>query len=397
MRVRDVSTALAVTTAVATAAGAAPLGAQEWRASAQAGRIRSSLDPVAAERLALGLQYDAATTGLRLTGGVPLRPEEPWIVGASGWTRLAVRGPGAARGFVAGVDLAGTAFLSMDRAADPAMPAPSPFPNPLRPTPAPMPGPDRSGHAFAGQAMPVLGYEGARLQLHARGGVSHYAATFGGQRADRTVQLADLQLTLAPSTAVAVVPVVRHFRASGEPAALFAGVSAVSGTARGSAWGSVGQWVGGPGSGMPWALGARVPLHARVALEGAARRDTYDPLYLQPAQTSWSVGLSVRVGGRGRTAMPPAPVPAAYTDGRATLRLPARAAAAQPRIAGDFNDWTPAPMTRDGAYWTFAVAVPPGVYHYAFVDAEGRWFVPEGTPGRKDDGMGGHVAVVVIR
>jgi hypothetical protein len=38
----------------------------------------------------------------------------------------------------------------------------------------------------------------------------------------------------------------------------------------------------------------------------------------------------------------------------------------------------------------------PGVYHYAFVAEDGTWFVPESVPGRQDDGMGGHVAVLVV-
>jgi len=54
-------------------------------------------------------------------------------------------------------------------------------------------------------------------------------------------------------------------------------------------------------------------------------------------------------------------------------------------------------MEREGDDWTYTVAVPRGVYSYAFVGADGAWFVPEGVPGRKDDGMGGHVAVVVVR
>ena len=68
-----------------------------------------------------------------------------------------------------------------------------------------------------------------------------------------------------------------------------------------------------------------------------------------------------------------------------------------PSIAGDFNAWKPAPMERDGDRWVYTVAVTPGVYNYAFVDADGTWFVPEGLPGRKSDGMGGFVAVVVVR
>jgi hypothetical protein len=164
-----------------TVAAPGPLQAQEWRASALTGRIRSSLDPVAAERLSLGVQYDGPTTGLRLAGGVPLRAEEAWTGAASAWTRLAAR----RQGLLAGVDVAGSALLSVDRA-----PAPDDvrrptglLPDPFDPS-VPTHG-DRSGHAFAGQAMPVVGYEGARVQLHARAGISRYTATRGEQRAER--------------------------------------------------------------------------------------------------------------------------------------------------------------------------------------------------------------------
>jgi len=38
----------------------------------------------------------------------------------------------------------------------------------------------------------------------------------------------------------------------------------------------------------------------------------------------------------------------------------------------------------------------PGVYHYTFRSATGEWFVPVSTAGRRDDGMGGFVAVLVV-
>ncbi|HEY0969806.1 MAG TPA: glycogen-binding domain-containing protein [Gemmatimonadales bacterium] len=378
----------ALANALGIAALAGPLAGQEWRASALGGRIRSSLDPAASERLVLGLQYDGPATGLRLSGGVPLRAEEPWSGAASAWTRLAAR----RQGFLAGVDVAGSALLSVDRAADGVRRPTGLLPDPFDPS-APVRG-DRSGHAFAAQAMPVVGYEGARVQLHARAGVSRYSATFGDQRAVRSVQLADLQVTLAPTASLALVPVIRHFRAADEDPSLYAGVSAVTTSRLGSLWASVGRWSGGAGEGTPWSVGGRLPLHALVSLEGAVRHDTFDPLYLQPTQTSWSVGLSVRLGGAARSIAPP--VPAAYVDGRATVRLPASDARTQPSIAGDFNGWAPAPMTREGDHWTYTVALSPGVYHYAFVGGDGTWFVPEGVPGRRDDGMGGHVAVLVV-
>ena len=38
----------------------------------------------------------------------------------------------------------------------------------------------------------------------------------------------------------------------------------------------------------------------------------------------------------------------------------------------------------------------PGVYRYSFRSESGEWFVPESTPGRRPDGMGGFVAVLVV-
>jgi hypothetical protein len=54
-------------------------------------------------------------------------------------------------------------------------------------------------------------------------------------------------------------------------------------------------------------------------------------------------------------------------------------------------------MQRSGNHWVYTVALKPGVYNYAFVDPNGDWFVPEKHPGRKQDGMGGEVAVLVVR
>ena len=363
----------------------ATLAAQEWRASAQAGRIRSALDPAPSESFTLGLQYDDPTADLRLTGGIPVRSGDPLRGGASAWKRLSMH----RRGVLAGLDLAGNAFLAADRSGQQANPLPFPFDPPSSTRT------DRSGHAFAGQVMPVLGYEQSAFQLQMRAGVSRYAAKFGDQRSDRSLRLADLTLTVTPTSSFAIVPVLQRYQASGEAAAVFTGVSAVTASTVGSLSASVGRWAGGRSEGTPWSVGGRVSLPPRVSLDGAVRRDTFDPLSLQAAQTSWSIGLSVLTSGRARPVAPP--VPAAYVDGRATIRLPVSATNTRPSIAGDFNAWQPAPMEREGDHWAYRVAVTPGVYNYAFVNADGTWFVPEGVPGRKDDGMGGFVAVVVVR
>jgi hypothetical protein len=53
-------------------------------------------------------------------------------------------------------------------------------------------------------------------------------------------------------------------------------------------------------------------------------------------------------------------------------------------------------MTLAGGEWTATLVLPRGVYRYAFRRPDGSWFVPEGTPGRTDDGMGGAAAVLVV-
>jgi hypothetical protein len=373
----------------AIAAGVAfplPASSQEWHLSAQAGRIRSVLDPSAeaSQSFVLGLRYDDPAAGLRFAAGVPGRSNEALWGGVSGWKRSTLR----AGGFRAGFDVAGNAFVTLDRSQQPSTPLPGPFnpPQPLTST--------RTGHAFGGQVLPVAGFEAEKWQLHARAGISRYAATFDEQTLRRNVRLADLQVTLLPTSSIAIIPVVQRSQAPGEGAATYAGVSTLVVAASGSLWGAIGQWSTASPVGTPWSAGARLRLHPLVALEASARHDAFDPLYLQPAQTSWSMGVSLQLSRR-RSVKPP--VPAAYVNGQATIRLPVSVSKTQPSIAGDFNDWKPAPMQRAGDQWTYVVAVTPGVYNYAFVTAGGEWFVPETVAGRKSDGMGGHVAVLVVR
>ena len=366
-----------------------PLPAQDWHLSAQAGRIRSVLDPASAasESFALGLRFDDPNAGLRVSAGIPGNSNEALWGSIGGWKRLAPR----FGGFRAGIDVAGNAFLTMDRGE-----SNIPVPGPLQPPGAPVaPSVDRTGHALAGQALPVVGYESPRWQVHARAGLSRYVSEFNAQRRDRSVRLADVQLTLMPASSVALVPVVQRYEADAGEASMYAGVSAIAASSVGMAWGSIGHWTSDDAIGTPWSAGGKLRLHPLVSLELGARHDAFDPLYLQPAQTSWSMGLSFKLGGRAHSVRPP--VPAAYVDGRATIKLPVSASKQQPSIAGDFNDWKPAPMQRNGNHWSYVVSLAPGVYNYAFVTSGGEWFVPESVAGRKSDGMGGHVAVLVVR
>ena len=139
--------------------------------------------------------------------------------------------------------------------------------------------------------------------------------------------------------------------------------------------------------------GRGVSLGARTTLWGSVRQEAPDPLYWNPSRRTWSVGLTQRLG---RIPAPLVPV-SASPAGTVVVRLPAGdAPAGAVSIAGDFNNWQPAPMQREGGDWIVRLPLTPGVYHYTFRSANGDWFVPPSTAGRRDDGMGGYVAVLVV-
>lgn len=361
----------------------APAAGQQWSIEAHGGRIRSALDPAAArsETFMVGLRYDDAHTAFRISGGIPTMSSQPLWGAINAGKRLTLR-----RGnLVAGMDLAAHGFLLHDR-VDRTRQVPGLLGSTLESAPS------LSGHALAGHAMPLVGFESGRFQAHARAGISHYFSDLGDRR-ERTVRLADAQITFAPTSSIAFTPTLRHFAAD-EAAYTYAGLSAVAARGPASLWGTIGHWLATEQPATPWAAGASLRVFERATLHASARRDAFDPLYLNPPQTAWSLGLSVLLG---RPTAPSAPVPAAYSNGLATIRLPLSQSPAATSIAGDFNGWKPQPMQRTREHWTYSVRVAPGVYNYAFVDARGDWFVPEKHPGRKDDGMGGHVAVLVVQ
>lgn len=364
--------------------------AQTWYVEAQAGQIRSALDPSATGQsagakstLVGGVRYDHPTANFRASAAIPTKSNEPLWGSISGWKRLTFY----RNRIFAGLDLAGNGFLLRERVA-----ASSTVPL-LPPSGSPS---SSYGSAVAGQALPVLGFDLGILEVRGRAGMAHYRSWLETQGRQRTVQLADVQATFAPESSFIITPVLRGYRAD-EGNYAYAGVSGAAGYSRLTGWGMVGQWVAGRGtqSGAPWAVGATIKVHPRLGLNASRRHDTVDPLYSSPPQTSWSVGLAFQISGA--PSLPPPPLPAAYVGGRATIRLPLSESPAAPRIAGDFNKWQPQPMVRSGDAWIYTLDVAPGVYSYAFINAKGEWFVPQNVPGRRDDGMGGHVAVLVVR
>ncbi len=129
------------------------------------------------------------------------------------------------------------------------------------------------------------------------------------------------------------------------------------------------------------------------------QQEAPDPLYWNVPRRTWSAGISRRFGGKPLVAASsPEAVSSPRTDaGGVLIRVPVDAAPGPGlSIAGSFNGWKPVAMTREGQQWVIHLPLAAGVYEYAFRSEDGEWFVPASIPGRRDDGMGGSVAVLVV-
>jgi hypothetical protein len=162
------------------------------------------------------------------------------------------------------------------------------------------------------------------------------------------------------------------------------------------AWAGVSNWLHDELVQTGWDVGARLAVTDRVSILARGGVQAEDILFWIPPQRTWLVGLQLRIGPSPLAAALPVPV---LRSGReaVTLSLPAAELARAPAVAGTFSNWRPIPMQRRGDRWQLALDLEPGVHEYSFVTADGTWFVPEGTPGRKPDGFGGHVAVLIVQ
>jgi hypothetical protein len=78
------------------------------------------------------------------------------------------------------------------------------------------------------------------------------------------------------------------------------------------------------------------------------------------------------------------------------LKLNVRLAdAAEVKVAGDFTEWEPLPLTRSDDGWTAALPIAPGIYHFGFF-VDGQWYVPTDAPGLTEDDWGMTQATLVV-
>ena len=148
--------------------------------------------------------------------------------------------------------------------------------------------------------------------------------------------------------------------------------------------------------GDPWGqVRLEVTLNAALKIEAAAGSYPQDITGFTGGRFA-TLGLRVGLAREGGAlhAGPAVVIEPLHGGGvRVTVALAGARSAA---IAGDWNDWSPAPMsrTRTGR-WTTVIQVPPGVHHYAILVDGTRWTVPRGAP-LASDGFGGKAALLII-
>lgn len=380
--------------ALALVAGAAPARAQEWRAVAQAGQVAYVGAPTSAastSTLVLGLDRTDLESSADLSAAIPLVGGDPfWGVAA------------ASKRFEAGtrlgplLELSGHAFLQRDRRS---VQQPSSTSGLLDPLLSPPPPAQRtaplSGQGAGGEVSAGLFALLAPVRLEARLGTAGQRSVLAEVAERRLLPFAAARLSIAKGP-LSFGAETRGWSAP-EGEHLYAGGTAQIAAGPLVVWGAAGGWPKGGTRATPWAAGVRLAAGERLSFEVSAREHAFDPLYRTETERSIVFATSFRLDGGARRLPAAAPVPARYDDARrAVLRIRAADAAGRPAIAGDFTGWRPQPMQREGDDWVFGVRLAPGVYHYAFVSDDGRWFVPASVPGRQNDGMGGHVAVLVV-
>ena len=357
--------------------GVRPAAAQ-WRVDAQAGRLQYESAPDAATTtVALGLTHSGVSSVYGIAAGVPFTTEEPLWGALHGYHRFAT--PGTVR---FGVDLAANGYAYRIASADS---------NVLIPFP---PGEeDVTEWGAAAEAMPFVAWGAGPHAVEARAGVvSFLTSEREVDPSNRTAFLADALFQTTPLDGF-TPRIEAKFVSAPEANYPYAGVG-FSFTRGVSVWGTFGRWFDDSVDAFSWDAGVTVPVGRRIALIANGRHDALDPVYATLARTAWGAGVTIWLGELPASVVEP--VPDEYANGVATIELDVDDATGAPSIAGDFNDWTPTPMTREGGRWVLRVPLEPGVYNYSFVDGNGEWFVPVDTPGRRSDGMGGHVAVLVV-
>jgi hypothetical protein len=348
----------------------AVLAAQEWNLDTYAGRASYKVAPgsVASQTGVLGIRFNQDRRIFQAAVAAPFSNEDVMWGMAEVGDRFAIR-----RGdLAAGADVSLFAHGQRDRVANIA------------------------GHGLVVEALPMVSRRLGAGVLEVRSGPRWYGAWLGDADWTRTLWTTDLRAGIAPGESLGLESSVRHERGQQGEAYTRAGFSVAAMLGRTTLRGSLGGWVHGVADANPeWEFSVAIPLRPNVSISTTAGHESFSPQFLGPPRTSWSAGMTFRIGGRRAPARDT--VAETHPNSRIVLRLPLQEVhTPPPSVAGDFTNWMPVRMERGENEWRLSVELPAGVHHFAYLNADGKWFVPESAPNRTDDGMGGWVAVLVI-
>ena len=346
-----------------------PVSGQGWSLEASAGsaQYEALAGEVGTRNAMLGLRREGATW-LYLSAGAPLDSAGiPWAAAGAG-SRISTQ----PRLLSAGVDLGAHGFGYRE------------------------PSLETTGWGFTMVGLPFIALSRGAARVELRSGILHHTSTFNDSSASRMVHDSGIRGWFLLPSGVVLDAEARLVRAEeGSYPFATAGVEVPLGP--GVVWARVGRWMSGSLDDPSWGIGARLDLPGMFTLRAAFQREADDPLYWNGARHGWTVGLSRSLGSRSDRRFP-LTIPAAVrpSAGKVALRIPIDEAREAPSVAGDFNGWKPVAMRRVGDSWEIRLDIPKGVYHYSFIHADGRWFVPESTPNRGEDGFGGVDAVLIV-
>jgi hypothetical protein len=141
-------------------------------------------------------------------------------------------------------------------------------------------------------------------------------------------------------------------------------------------------------------------LTERVALLGVLGRQLADPLRGLPQASLFALSGRVSFGAKPLPVMQRSLIAAAEVrpiiggGGELTVRVFATDTMVI-EIAGDFSEWEPVPLEREGPYFVARVRLPPGKYRVAVRINLGVWRAPRNLARVRDD-YGGEAGLIVI-
>ena len=148
------------------------------------------------------------------------------------------------------------------------------------------------------------------------------------------------------------------------------------------------------------AVAGTLQLSDRLAFLASAGRQLADPVRGLPQADIITASLRLSLGPKPLPVMERATIAEAFLQSEpgGGVELIVRVAAVDSiavQVAGDFSEWKPVFLEREGDYWVARVALPPGKYHVGVRANLGPWRAPRNLARVRDD-FGGESGLIVV-